>query len=262
MNNGKESHPNKQPLLVTTNGDPMKEKKDNSKWLQIGMLVLILAIFGLATWYYFTLYDRFNVDNLNSFISGFGVWAPVAFFLIYLISSPIPFIAPVISAVGGLLFGALPGTLLSMVAATTSAFIPFYLARSLGREWVEKRIKNEKLQEAYEKSEGKGGFLFVLLMRLIPLLPWEVQNYVAGLTKVKIPVFIFGTLLGIIPGTFSLAFLGDAIQDPTSWEFFAALGLKIVTALVPAVYLFIKNRLKKKREAQENEQEAADEMAQ
>ncbi len=243
----------------------MTENKKTGKLLQVGLLILILGVFGLAAWYYFTLYDRFNVENLHSFISGFGGWAPVAFILIYIISAPVPFLAPIISAVSGLLFGTLPGTLLAMVAATTSAFIPFYLARSLGRDWVEKRIKSEKLQEAYEKSEGRGGFLFVLLMRLIPVLPWEVQNYVAGLTKVGIPVFIVGTLIGIIPGTFSLAFLGDAIQDPTSWEFFAALGLKIVTALIPAVYLFVKNQQNKKKKAlaaDQNETEAADEMAQ
>jgi uncharacterized membrane protein YdjX (TVP38/TMEM64 family) len=243
----------------------MAENKKTGKLLQVGLLILILGVFGLAAWYYFTLYDRFNVDNLHSFISGFGVWAPAAFILIYIISAPVPFMAPIISAVAGLLFGTLPGTLLAMFAATTSAFIPFYLARSLGRDWVEKRIKGEKLQEAYEKSEGKGGFMFVLLMRLIPVLPWEVQNYVAGLTKVRIPVFIVGTLIGIIPGTFSLAFLGDAIQDPTSWEFFAALGLKIVTALIPAIYLFFKNRQNKKKKAQaaaQNDAEADDEMAQ
>ncbi len=234
------------------------QKKSSGKILQIGLVVIILGVFGLAAWYFFSLYDRFNVENLHSFISSFGVWAPLAFILIYIISAPIPFLAPIISAVAGLLFGAIPGTLLAMAAATSSAFIPFYLSRSLGREWVEKRIKSDKLQDAYEKSEGKGGFLFVLLMRLIPVLPWEVQNYVAGLTKVTIPAFVLGTLLGIIPGTFSLAFLGDAIQDPTSWEFFAALGLKIITALIPAVYLFFKNRQNKRRKIKTASSEEAD----
>jgi uncharacterized membrane protein YdjX (TVP38/TMEM64 family) len=69
-----------------------------------------------------------------------------------------------------------------------------------------------------------------------------VQNYVAGLTKVKVPTFIGGTVLGIIPGSFSLVFLGAAATDPTSWEFFAAVGLKIATALIPVVVTFIRSR--------------------
>ncbi len=225
----------------------MPETGSKNKILQILMLVLILAVFGSAAWYYFSLYDSFNVENLKLFIDGFGPWAPIAYVLIYTISSPIPFLATVISAAAGLLFGLLPGMLLAMFSAVVSSFIPFYLARSLGREWVEKRLKSGQLKATYEKSEGQGGFLFVLLMRLIPVLPWEVQNYVAGLTKVKIPVFLIGTIFGIIPGSFALVFLGNSVSDPTSWQFFAAIGINVVFFLIPVIYLFIKNRLEKRK---------------
>jgi uncharacterized membrane protein YdjX (TVP38/TMEM64 family) len=103
-------------------------------------------------------------------------------------------------------------------------------------------------------------------MRLIPVLPWEVQNYVAGLTKVKIPVFLLGTLIGIIPGSFALVFLGDSISDPSSWQFFAAIGINIIFFLIPVIYLFIKNRIdkrKRKEKAADEEsiQENLDEVA-
>ncbi|MCB2209539.1 TVP38/TMEM64 family protein [bacterium] len=242
----------------------MAEKK-NSNLVQIGLFILVLIVFGLTAWYFFSMYDRLSVENVRSFIDGFGAWAPVAFILLYTISSPIPLMSTFISAAAGLLFGTFPGTLLAMFSATFSGFIPFFLSRSLGRDWVEKRIKSEQLQKAYAQSEGQGGFLFILLMRLIPILPWEVQNYIAGLTKVKIPAFIFGTLLGIIPGSFSLAFLGSSISDPTSWQFYAAIGANVVAFLIPAGYIFIKNRLNKNKSKAENsdtvdESEAADEM--
>jgi len=243
----------------------MNEKKSNSQYIQIGLLAIILVIFGLTAWYYFSQFDRFSVNNLQQFIAGFGAWAPIVYVFIYTISSPIPFLATIISAAAGLLFGVVPGMALAMFSATLSAFIPFYLARSLGREWVEKRIKNETLQDAYEKSEGRSGFLFILLMRLIPVLPWEVQNYIAGLTKVKIPAFLFGTILGIIPGSFALAFLGDSIRDPSSWEFFVAIGLNVVAFLIPAGYVLIKNRIEKRKTRQEksmeSENEGSDEVA-
>ena len=217
----------------------------------------------MGFWAFFRQFDRLTAENINLFIAGFGPWAPLVFVLLYTISSPIPFIATFMSAAAGLLFGVLPGMMLSIVAATLSGVIPFYLARNLGRDWVEKRIKNEQLQQAYEKSEGQGGFLFVLLMRLIPVLPWEVQNYVAGLTKVKIPEFLLGTVIGIIPGSFALNFLGGSISDPTSWEFFLAVGLNVVAFLVPAGVLFVRRQIKKGREkksAGQSEQEEIDEM--
>ena len=238
----------------------MPEKKRESKLLQIGLLVLILTAFGVTAWFYFSQFDRLSADNLNMFVGNFGPWAPVAFVVLYTISSPIPFIATFMSAAAGLLFGVLPGMLLSVFAATISGVIPFYLARTLGSEWVEKRIKNEQLQKAYDQSEGRGGFLFVLLMRLIPVLPWEVQNYVAGLTKVKLPEFLLGTVIGIIPGSFALNFLGGSISDPTSWEFILAIGLNVITFLVPAGVIFIRRRIEKRREKQSKGPESTEEQ--
>jgi uncharacterized membrane protein YdjX (TVP38/TMEM64 family) len=222
----------------------MEKKKNNL--LQIMLFVVILIFFGLTAWYFFGKYMKLTVENVRDFINDFGVWAPLAFVLLYTVSSPIPLMSTFISAAAGLLFGTFPGTLLAMFSATFSGFIPFYLSRSLGRDWVEKRLKKGQLQDAYRKSEGQGGFLFILLMRLIPVLPWEIQNYIAGLTKVKIPAFIFGTLLGIIPGSFSLAFLGNSITDPTSWQFYAAIGANVVAFLIPAGYIFIKSRVNKR----------------
>jgi len=58
-------------------------------------------------------------------------------------------------------------------------------------------------------------------------------------------------VVGIIPGSFSLVFLGAAAADPTSWQFVAAIALKIVTALIPVVYLAVKKRRNKSPETQE-----------
>ncbi|MGD1994073.1 MAG: TVP38/TMEM64 family protein [Anaerolineae bacterium] len=220
----------------------MDRRPAQRKWVQIALVILIFGLFAGMTWYYFQQYDRFNRENLEAFIRGFGAWAPLAYAAIYIISSPVPFLAPVISAVAGLLFGTLRGTLLVLGVATTSALVPFTLSRQLGRDWVESKVKGRKLEEVYRQSEGGKGFTFIVLLRLVPVLPWEVQNYVAGLTKVKVPTFIGGTVLGIIPGSFSLVFLGAAATDPTSWEFFAAVGLKIATALIPVVVTFIRSR--------------------
>ena len=222
---------------------PNNTRKNNL--LQIGLLMLILAAFGLTAWLYFRQFDQLSAENINQFVGSFGPWAPVAFVVIYTVSSPIPLIATFLSAAAGLLFGVLPGMLLSIFAATLSGLIPFYLARTLGKDWVEKRIKNEQLQKAYDQSEGQGGFLFVLLMRLVPVLPWEVQNYLAGLTKVKIPEFLLGTVIGIIPGSFALNFLGGSISDPTSWQFILAIGLNVIAFLVPAAAIFIRRRIEK-----------------
>ena len=134
------------------------------RWINIGLVVAVLGTFGVMAAYYFSRCDSCDCPSVEQFVRGFGPWGPLAFGLIYIISSPVPFLAPVLSAAGGLLFGT-----------------------------------------------------------------------------------VLGTLLGIIPGTFSLVFLGAAVQDPTSWRFYAAIGLKIVTALIPVVAIFIRSRTGRQR---------------
>lgn len=134
----------------------------------------------------------------------------------------------------------------TIIVAAVSALVPFTLARRLGREWVESKLKGQRLDEAYQQSSGSQGFWFVVLMRAVPILPWEVQNYVAGLTKVSVPLFLLATMLGIIPGSFSLVLLGASVADPTPLQLTIAIGLKVATALVPVVAIYVRNRRAKK----------------
>jgi uncharacterized membrane protein YdjX (TVP38/TMEM64 family) len=232
------------------------------KWFHIPLVILIFGIFGVTAWYYFSMYDKFNSKNVQDFIRGFGAWAPVAFAVIYTVSAPIPLISLVLSPLSGLLFGTLWGTVLVVGVATFSSLIPFTLSRQLGQEWVESKIKGKKLDEIYQQTAGQGGFTAILMMRLVPVLPWEVQNYVAGLMKITLPAYLIATALGIIPGSFGLVFLGEAVTDPTSWQFFAALGINgIVMIVAPLVFGTIRRRNKKKAEREAQGEPAQKESA-
>ena len=223
----------------------MSKAKDPRRqtWLQAALVILIFGVFAVTAWYYFSMYDRFNSENVQAFVRGFGAWAPGVYAVLYTISAPIPLVSWVLSPLGGLLFGTLWGTLLVIVVATLSSLIPFMLSRTLGQGWVESRLKGKRLEDIYKRSEGQGGFLFILMMRLIPILPWEVQNYVAGLTKVSVPVYIIATVLGIIPGSLGLVLLGDAITDPTSWKFVVAIALNAAVMIgAPAIATLLRRR--------------------
>ena len=219
------------------------EEKRSSSWTQWLLLCVVIIAFGLVAWVFFSRYARFSQENLRLFIASFGAWAPIVFGVLYVIAAPVPFLAPVLSAVGGLLFGALWGTLLVIGVATLSALVPFAISRQLGRDWVETKLQGKKIDQLYQRSEGQGGLMFVLTMRLIPVIPWEIQNYLSGLTKVSVVSYIVGTVLGIIPGSFSIVFLGSAASNPRSWQFYVAIGLNVVMmAIVPAVALMVRKR--------------------
>ena len=212
------------------------------RWGNVALVAGVLLVLASAAWFYFSRCDALDRDSLVGLLRDSGPWALLVYAALYIVASPVPFVAPVLDVAAGLAFGLVPATLATLVVATLSAFVPFTLARRLGREWVEAKLRGRKLDAAYQRSGGQGGFLFVFLMRLAPVLPWEIQNYVAGLSKVSATTFALATVLGIIPGTTSLVWLGAAASDLGSWQFFAALGLNILTGLIPIGVIYFRRR--------------------
>lgn len=112
---------------------------------------------------------------------------------------------------GGFLFGWLAGGLATVVAATLGATLIFLVARtSLGETLAERagpRLK--KLSEGFRKD----ALNYLLFLRLVPAFPFWLVNLAPALLGVSLPVYVLGTFLGIIPGTFAFAFLGAGLDS-------------------------------------------------
>jgi uncharacterized membrane protein YdjX (TVP38/TMEM64 family) len=227
--------------------------KRQSNWTIFLFLAAFLAILGLAARSFFSQYPVLNSENLDQFIRGFGPWAFLVFALAYLVASPIPFMAPILSATGGLLFGPIVGALLAILVAALTSLVPFMISRHLGREWVEAKMKGTRADDIYHRLDSGNGFTFVLLLRLVPVMPWEVQNYVAGVTRVAIPTYFAATILGSAPLTLCLAILGAAFRRPQSWEFLGAIFLTALVLITPIVVFYVRNRKQSVRDADSNE---------
>jgi uncharacterized membrane protein YdjX (TVP38/TMEM64 family) len=138
-----------------------------SDWIPYLILVIFLIFLGLVTVDFYKQYPRLDAENLNLFISGFGAWAVIAFFALYLLCSPVPFIATLLAAASGLLFGVFRGALFSIIAGTLTSLVPFYIARSLGREWVEQKLKGSRMNTLVQRLNRGDGFTFVMILRLV-----------------------------------------------------------------------------------------------
>lgn len=217
-------------------------EQDKQKRINLIMIIIVVVVLGSVGGFYLSRCQNGTCPSVEEFLNGFGGWAPVIFAVLYISASPIPFLATFLSAAAGLVFGSVWGTLLAIASATISGLVPFTLARRLGQEWVESKLQGKKLENLYKKAEGQGAFLFVLMMRLVPIIPWEIQNYIAGLTKTSYPTFILATALGIIPGTFSLVFLGSSANDPGSWQFWLAIGLTVTMMGLPVLITLLRKK--------------------
>ncbi len=158
--------------------------------------------------------------------------------------------AAILSLAAGAIFGSIMGTLYANIAATIGATLAFLVTRYLLRDVVLNRFGG-KLEGMNRELEERG-FSYLLFLRLVPLFPFFLINLAAGLTRLPLRTFFFGTMLGIIPGGFvfvnagaSLATIDSlsGIASPRVLGSFALLGL---FALIPVLY----NKLKKRKETE------------
>ncbi len=148
--------------------------------------------------------------------------------------------AVILTLAGGLLFGAVLGTLFVNLGATTGATLAFLVARYVLRDTVEQKFGKslKPLQEGFTKN----AFSYLLTLRLIPLFPFFVVNLVSGLTRVSVGTYIGATALGIVPGSFVYAYAGrqlgtiHSLKDIASPNVIGAFVFLGLLALVPVVY--------------------------
>lgn len=101
---------------------------------------------------------------------------------------------------GGIVFGPLLGTLLSLIAATLASSCSFLLARWLGRDLLLKYVGHSNTFQAIEKGIARNGIDFLILTRLIPLFPYNIKNYAYGLTTIAFWPYTLISALTTLPG--------------------------------------------------------------
>ena len=143
-------------------------------------------------------------------------------------------LAPVIYM---LLFGLLWGSVYTFIGAVINCALMFFLARRIGREKI-RALVQRKLPSVWQarlkKAGGRKGFLLLIILRLIPAVPYNLINYAFGLTEMPFAAYMLGSAIGIIPGTLIFINIGDKALDVTSPSFWIALGLLVLLLAVTA----------------------------
>lgn len=110
---------------------------------------------------------------------------------------------------GGLLFGPVAGTVVVSICATLAAAAAFLIARYAARDKVKSIVQENKRFEAIDRAIGRDAFRVVALLRLSPLLPLALSNYLYGLTSAPLLPYVAGSWLGMLPGTAAYVFAGS-----------------------------------------------------
>jgi uncharacterized membrane protein YdjX (TVP38/TMEM64 family) len=181
--------------------------------------LFLLGMAALAFWLLFAS-PAAGLRRIQTWIDSFGIWGPAVFVLLYIMA--VVALAPgsVLALVAGLAYG-MWGLPLALVAATTGASLSFLIARHLARSQVQAMTRHHLLWRAVERAVSEGGWRMVGLVRLSPVLPFNLQNYFFGITRIPFWHYLLATLLGILPGTavnVSIATAGHSVTLGGLWH--------------------------------------------
>ena len=194
----------------------------------------ILAGLGGLCWYLGTLVTP---QELQAALQGLGSWAAIGYIGLFTMLPAFFFPVAVLALAGGLLFGLWWGSLYTFLGAILNCTLMFFLARFSGRKQVEALIE-KKLSPVWQQRlanlNSNGGFALLIILRLIPAVPYNLINYAFGLSAMKYSTYILASSIGIIPGTFAFINIGDKALDVTSPDFWIAIGLLLLLLAVTA----------------------------
>lgn len=141
-------------------------------------------------------------------IDGLGPIAPIAFIILYVIITVSLLPASVITLGAGFVFGVVKGSIFVFIGAMLGATAAFLIGRYLARDWVNRKISNNRRFKAIDSAIANEGRKIIFLIRLSPIFPFNLLNYALGLTNISLKDYILGTT-GIIPGTIMYVYLGS-----------------------------------------------------
>lgn len=183
--------------------------------------------------------DLIYPAGVQEFVLDFGVLAPIIWIALYLVAVFIPYGTSVLTVAAGLAFGLLWGTVLVYATTVFASLLPMLISRRLGRRWVESKIDNSRVKK-YVDLINRHAFLVFFYLRLLPTIPYEVQNYIAGVTRITYVQFLFASILGDGPVLFIMVFFGDGLTDPGTARFWLAAGLYLLIVLSPVIIALVR----------------------
>ena len=209
---------------------------------RILILIALLAIIGVLVVRY-DLLTQFTV--LLAWIEQAGFIGPLVFIALYIVVTVLFVPGSILTLGAGAVFGVVWGTVYVSIGSTLGATAAFLVGRYFLRSWVERKAAGSKRFQAIDGAIGAEGGKIIFLLRLSPLLPFNLSNYVYSLTKVKVGTYMVASWAGMLPGTVMYVYIGSLIKSlseigaertrqPIEWILY---GVGLVATIVGAIYV-------------------------
>jgi uncharacterized membrane protein YdjX (TVP38/TMEM64 family) len=177
-----------------------------------------------------------------AWVAAQGVAGIIAYIVLYVAACVLFLPGSVLTLGAGAIWGVAGGFPVVSVASTLGATAAFLAGRTFARGWVSRRIEGNERFRAIDEAVAGEGWKIVGLMRLSPVIPFNLLNYVFGLTRVSLRDYVLASWVGMIPGTLMYVYLGSlagslaalgagqSTRTPAQWALYAV-GLAATVAV-------------------------------
>jgi uncharacterized membrane protein YdjX (TVP38/TMEM64 family) len=153
-----------------------------------------------------------EIPRFAAWVDGLGIWGPVAFIAGYALGTVAFVPGSILTMAAGVLFGLGPGTAYATVGALIGSSGAFLVGRHLARGAIARRLAGRPRFAVIDRAVGQEGAKLVALLRLSPLLPFNLLNYALGVTRLSFPAYLVGSL-AMLPGTLLYVYYGTLLGD-------------------------------------------------
>jgi len=178
------------------------------------------------------------LDQVVQTVDSMGSLGVIYFGVAYTIAEVLAIPAIPLTASAGYLFGPVEGTSVVLVSASIAAATSFVIGRTLLRTYVEGVLEDYPKFAKIDRAIGKEGFKLMFLLRLSPIFPFALSNYLYGASSINFSSFFFGTLFGFAPGTLAYVYTGyvgkaltDGAESSYPWYVYAG-GLAVFAGVL------------------------------
>lgn len=177
------------------------------KWVSIAVIVIALILLMRL------LPVNKGIDRLKEWVETIGVWGPVIFALVYIGATVLFIPGSAITLAVGATFGLAWGFATVSAGSTIGAALAFLIARYLARARVQELAGKNPKFKAIDQAIGDGGWKIIALLRLSPAIPFNLSNYLFGLTAIRFWPYVLTSWLAMMPGTLMYVYLGYAAGE-------------------------------------------------
>ena len=211
-----------------------------TKYIKL-IIFIALVIIILILNHNYKLYEKINnLDNFKFMINENIIKASIIYIIITAIGSSVLALPGVTFALfSGILFGPILGIILCSISATMSASISFIISRFFLKDSVKPLVeKNKYLNKILFEDGNKNAIILLMITRLVPLFPYNIQNFAYGITDISFTLYTIYTFIFMLPGIslFTIASAG-IISKENRILYFLISGIIFVFVLTISIYL-------------------------